>query len=228
MRSIFIFPFYVLICTFCFSQTENLKLNAIELLQRRIDNKENKCVNMGISVGFKKITKSDLINFKDEVISSIDTTLKLQKLDNGFIVLSTELIISPFLNNSLIGNLIIESSKGNDKNKVIKKLALNIIQRLSFIASVNLAEVSMAQTDFTYNKTIDGGLGIGFRMSENFWLAWSFEVSSHRKLRDYVKAYENQKITINGITLTELDKTDNTLFYNKRLKANNIKLIMKF
>ena len=216
-----------------YAQTDSVTIKNVEELQAKIDKMDKKIVNLGVSIGYKNIWKKDLDNYQEAIISPIDTTLKIQNLDNGFVVLSTELIVNPFVKSTGIESLINDynSARKNEKLKIgpaATRLALIGLQRLTLIASINLAEFQTAQSNFTFNKTIDGGLGIGFRLADNFWLAWTYEVTSHRQIRDYVKEFENDKIVIGGETITELDQNDNNLFYDKRLASNNFKFILKF
>jgi len=227
MKKLYLSLFCCILSWVCRPQNEALPPNAFEFLNNRIENVEKKRVNLGISLGFKSIRKQDLKYFTDEIISSIDSTLKLQRLDNGFIVLSTELLLNPFITHTPYYMRSISDAKKQESLSAWR-FVRKMLEQLTLVASINLAEVNMAHAEFAFNKTIDGGLGFGFRLAENLWLAWTYEVTSHRRLRDYVRVYENQKVVIGGNTLTELDRNDNTLFYNKKLKANNFKFILKF
>lgn len=228
--------FYVIFsfaCIECVAQEDPSTTKKIEELQKKIDAMNNKIVNLGVSIGYKRIWKSDLDNFQEASISPVDTTLKIQNLDNGFVVLSTELIINPFVKSTGLKSLIEEynSARKREGWKVgpaAKKLLCIGLQRLTLIASVNLAEFQTSQSNMSFNKNIDGGLGLGLRLADNFWLAWTYEITTHRQIRGYVKDFENKKIVIGGATITELDNSDNKLFYNKRLASNNFKFIMKF
>lgn len=205
----------------------------IEDLKATINKNENKIVNLGISIGYRKIWKRDFDNFQEVAISPIDSTLKIRDIngETGYMILSTELTINPFLRSTGIKTRIDEYNKSREDQKLrivpaAKRLALMGVQRFTFVASLNFAEFQAAQTNFTFNKGIDGGLGLGLKLSENFWIAWTYEVTTNRQLRTYVKGYENKQLVFDGETITEIDHNDNNLFYNKRLSSSNFKFIL--
>lgn len=233
MKKKLLFFLLLVITTMTEAQTDSLTLSKVKELQDKIDKMETKIANLGISIGYRSIWKKDLDNYQEAILSPIDTTLKIQNLDNGFVVLSTELLINPFIKASWITSLINDYNYARKNKKLTigpaaSRLALMGLQRITFIASINLAEFQTAQNNFSFNKTIDGGLGLGLRLADNFWIAWTYEVTTHRQLRNYIKSYENQKIVLVGKTLTELDSNDNNLFYDKKLASNNFKFILKF
>lgn len=224
--------FIMLVITFSstIKAQDSTTISEVKKLKEKIDKIENKTINLGVSIGYKYIWNKDLNYYQEATISPIDTTLKIQNLDNGFVVLSTELIINPFAKSTFLNDFKngIKIWKLKIIGPKIVELAQKILHRLTLIASVNLAEFQTAQSNFSFNKAIDGGLGIGLRLSETFWIAWTYEITSHRQLRDYIHSYKDEKIVVSGNTLTKLDENDNNLFYTKRLSSANFKFIFKF
>lgn len=233
MKNLYVCLFLLFINCVGYSQ-DSIQAKVADL-KAKIDKMENKVVTFGISIGYKRIWNKDINDFQSASISPIDSTLHLESLDNGSVVLSTELMITPFNNSKGIKDLIEKAENklepGSQSKKffpLISEVFLLGLQKFTFIASVNLAEFQTAQNNYSFNKSIDGGLGIGLKLSENFWLAWTYEIATHRKLRSNIESFENQKITIDGETLTSLDESDNSLFYDKKLSSSNFKFIIKF
>lgn len=100
----------------------------------------------------------------------------------------------------------------------------NLLSRFSVNASLNLINISQ---NVTFNKNIDGGLGVGFFLTPDIQLAGFYDVSSVSELRDYVvKNYEGKSIPNGDKTFyTSLDPKDTNLFYNKVVSGFSIKLV---
>jgi hypothetical protein len=100
-------------------------------------------------------------------------------------------------------------------------------QRFTFNVGINLADVS--STNVTFNKQIDGGVGIGYVFTNNVQLAGFFDIIRQRQMRDYiVEKYEGRPIP-NGTTnenYNALDVSDNKLFYNKTFTGFSIKVVI--
>ena len=96
--------------------------------------------------------------------------------------------------------------------------------RLSFVATVNLAQFGSSQTSF--NKKLDGGLGLGVRLSDDFHVSLTYEMISVRQLRDYIlEDFQDKPITINNVKLNALDIKDDSLFVDKYFTGFSIKFI---
>lgn len=209
----------------------------IDSLTKRLEKVEDKIVNIGVSIGYRRLTHSSANSYYEPSISAIDTTLQFQKLDPTSMVLSTDLVINPFAQ----ANWIKEIIKGFDlrikghrsKNELAiantsGMLLTEAIQRLSFIISINLVDFQSASSEFKFNKQFDGGIGLGIKLHPNCWLGWTYDIIQTSQLRDYVKTFENQKLIIDKKVLTQLDSNDNRIFYKKNLNSNTFKIIVKF
>jgi hypothetical protein len=100
-------------------------------------------------------------------------------------------------------------------------------------ASVDLAVdlVNIAPNP-SFNKSISGGLGFGYFITQDVQLALFYDISSIPQLRNYiVNKYEGKSIPngidANGaaINYTSLSTTDANLFYNKTISGFTFKLI---
>jgi hypothetical protein len=101
---------------------------------------------------------------------------------------------------------------------------LSFKDHLSFNVALNLVNISQ---DVSFNKNIDGGLGIGYLFGPNWQLALFYDISKVSQLRDYiVSSYQGKSIIGgDGKNLSSLDTKDNSLFYNKTVTGFSLKLV---
>jgi len=167
-------------------------------------------IKMGLSLGFNYLTK----DLHDATLSVVDNSLKLQKVNPVSFLLSTAVVVNPI--KSFYRKL---DAHGNAVGEVY-----SVPSRLSFVATVNLAQFGSEGT--TFNKKIDGGLGFGIRLSEDFHLALTAEMISARQLRNYaVDEFENKPIVIDNETLNALDVKDDRLFVDNYYFGLSVKFI---
>lgn len=185
-------------------------------------------VTFGIGTGFSRISKTIY-----EYSLSPDTTnsLKLQPLDKNRFVISSVISIKfgrlgidkePGTNKSRLSNFnkLAEKQevgqKKHDTAKIWNRLALNI--------ALNLLEVNSESVSF--NKSIDGGLGLGIFLNEFTQLAFFADIIRVRQLRDNIIAsYENKPIPNGRENYNALDVNDNKLFYGKTFSGFSFKVI---
>ncbi len=94
--------------------------------------------------------------------------------------------------------------------------------------SINLAlDLVNVAPDVTFNKNINGGMGLGYFVTENLQIAMFYDVSRISQLRDYiVNAYADKPIPKgDGTNYNALDTKDTNLFYNKTVSGWSFKLI---
>jgi hypothetical protein len=194
-----------------FSQTQEISKTDANDLRDDGYKINTKMLKFGASLGFNYLTKK----IYDPVLSPIDNSLKLQSISPISFLLSTTVIINPI--SSYYRKLDAAGKPIGDVYSVPSKL--------SFVATVNLAQFGASQMN-SFNKKIDGGLGLGFELNENFHVAMTAEMISVRQLRDYiVNDYENKPIIINNETLNALDISDNKLFVDKYYFGVSLKFI---
>lgn len=160
---------------------------------------DTKYFKIGAGVGYSFID-ADLY---DAVLSPVDKALKRQKISGSSFVLSGMIVF----------NKIFYYRKVENRVQVGEKYAFP--SWWSLLASLNLAELN-ASGNFGFNKKIEGGLGVGIRITPQFHIGVLAEYSIHRQLRDFIVSdFENKPIVLNGETLNALDIKDNNLFYDK-------------
>lgn len=159
---------------------------------------------------------------KDYSLSPDNNKLVVQDLSRTGLVISSTLTIKFFdleQTNNARSKPIIAASSSGAKAKFYEKLALNI--------GINLADISSSSVSF--NKQIDGGVGLGYFLNKNIQFAWFYDIIRVRQMRDYiVKTYEGSPIP-NGTPNTfynALDQTDNRLFYNKIFTGTSFKVVI--
>lgn len=112
----------------------------------------------------------------------------------------------------------------NLKDSVNKASKLSFKDHLSFNVALDLVNISQ---DVSFNKNIDGGIGVGYLLGPNWQLSLFYDISRVNQLRDYiVSSYQDKPIIGgDGKNLSSLDTKDNSLFYNKTVTGFSFKLI---
>jgi hypothetical protein len=94
---------------------------------------------------------------------------------------------------------------------------------ITFHIGLNLAEIAPT---VTFNKKIDGGIGIGYLLSENSHIVLMCDFTQIRKMRDhYVDTYNGKSIPNGSGFLTTLNVDDNNLFKTKTTAGLSLKLV---
>jgi hypothetical protein len=103
----------------------------------------------------------------------------------------------------------------------------SFFERLTLNASLNLAEINTDNIEF--NKSIDGGVGLGCYLNEFLQLVVLYDVISIRQLKDYfIENYLGKPIPSGSDVYNALDEKDNNLFYNKHFSGFSIKIVFSF
>ena len=206
-----------------------------------------KGVTFGIGLGWNY-----LVNAPNEYFLSPDAnhTLQVQSLSHSSIV------ISSMINIKLGDLALQNQQKGSTtkqrlvsgKRSVIKKATANDWTSKSFINSagdpvtpptqedaewyerfainvgLNIAEVN--EGSISFNKAIDGGIGLGYYLNDFTQIGVSFDMIRIRQLRNYiVDNYLDKPIPNGNDVYNALDQNDNNLFYNKYFGGCSVKII---
>lgn len=164
-------------------------------------------VKVGASLGFNYLTRDVYV----PVLSVVDNSLILQSVNPLSYLFSTNVVINPF------------GSSGDNQGKGQRKHR-NLVKSISLIASVNLAQLGAQPGNF--NTKLDGGLGLGYSISNDFHIGVTAEMIAVRQLRDYfVETYQNSPIILNNDTLNALDINDNRLFTDMYILGLSFKFI---
>lgn len=176
-----------------------------------------KNVDIGLSVGFNTVFEK----LHEARISPIDQKVFLTNMPRQSFLLSTTISV-PF-------NVTLRQGKENAKQIQYQQVRNGPFYRtplgLCFVASLNLANLSSTQSGSIFNKKIDGGLGLGYRVSQNFQISLTYEKISIRQPRQFLKDLEGKNIIINNQILNSLDIEDNNYFVDKYLNSAAIKFI---
>lgn len=100
-------------------------------------------------------------------------------------------------------------------------------QSLCLNIGVNLAEVK--GDNIAFNKSIDGGIGLGYSFNEAIQLTLSLDIIRLRQMRDWVVTnYTDNPIPNGAGFFNALDQSNNNLFYNKTYGGLSLKCIFSF
>jgi hypothetical protein len=114
-------------------------------------------------------------------------------------------------------NKLLKTKGSTDTNAAFK-------DRLSVNVSLNLVELNSDNVSF--NKNIDGGLGVGYFLNEYVQLSLFYDLVRIRQLRDDVqKTYLNKSIPNGKEIFNALDEKNDDLFYNKTFTGFSFKVI---
>jgi hypothetical protein len=182
----------------------------------QIANKVNKGVNFGISLGFNSVFKE----IYDARISPIDNKLNITSIPKASFLLSTA--ISVPLNKGKYGGRYYRKLSGGQPTGPVYYVPFG----WCFIATVNLVSFNSAATGSIFNQKIDGGVGIGYRINEDFQIALTIEMLSIRQPRDFlVNNYQDKVIEINKQPVTTLNLDDNDYFRDRYMGSASLKFI---
>jgi hypothetical protein len=219
------------ISIFSFSQTTNPTTPQDQIVQVT-----NSVFKFGIGLGYRINTGT----VNDPFISPIDSTLQFQKLPGGAFVISATAVFhlgsteQPKVLSVQDGKASLTSVKAYQQRKGKNKLSELLKDAtgdekpkqespFSIMISLNVADISSNGASF--DKPIDGGVGLGYKIGENIHLGFFVDCASYRQLRGYyVQNYQGIPIMVNGQKLGALDATSDTYFYSRPV----ISLALKF
>lgn len=184
---------------------------------------EGSRLTLGIGIGANHLFKNV---YDYSLTTDSNYNLKITQLNKNSIVVSPVIIFR-------FGEITMKEENGkrqfveNAENEEQKKLPWNSYRRLSLLLSTDLLNI---QSDkISYNKQIDGGIGIGYSFSPSLMAGIFYEIKSYRQLREYiVEQYENKPIPNGTGFYNALDETNNNLYYNKQIEGLSLKLIFNF
>ena len=195
---------------------------------------KNPVLKIGLGLGYRFNTTSTA----DPYISPVDTTLQFQKLPSSAFVISATLV---FELGKRIEHKVLKYEKGrarlfspqaynekmSDANafKTFSGIDTDKVSHWVLLASLNLVDID--NNGASFNKVIDGGLGLGYRVSEGIHLGLMAEYTNVRQLRSSIaNNFEDKPIIINNDKLATLNREDNNFFYNKPVVSIALKLVV--
>jgi hypothetical protein len=117
--------------------------------------------------------------------------------------------------------------KVNNETGVYTNSKPTFWQSLAVSIGINLAD---AKTEnIAFNKSIDGGIGLGYYANDFLQIAIFLDKVRYRQLRDYfVENFRDQSIPNGNDFYNALDVSDNNLFYSKYYTGLSLKFVFSF
>lgn len=214
------------------------------------EKKDASRLTFGIGIGVNHLFDNV---YDYSLTTDLNNNLKITKLNRNSIVVSPVVVFRlrkseiikkggkmEFFYNSIIKNKGGTKKGGTNKDETNKdetnkedgeekdeKMPDNDLSRFSILLSTDL--INIQGDKVSYNKRIDGGMGIGYSFSPDLMVGLFYEIKSYRQLREYVvEQYENKPIPNGEGFYNALDETNNNLYYNKQLEGLSLKLIFNF
>ena len=220
--------------------TLKIPKSKLDSLNIRLDNLTHKAVRAGISLAYRQISNKFDRSYQSASISPIDSTLRLETMDKNSFILSTSIVITPFIKTTWIQSIanncrmrVTDKTKkaGKRFGSALAVAGLYIIENIGITANINLLEFAGADKGGTFNKSLEGGLGLCLRASERIYLSYASDVLFSRQLRDDIKAQEGKKIYSNGKVISsidELESNNSNYWITKNVIGRNVRVIILF
>lgn len=145
-----------------------------------------------------------------------------------------------YISNAHIRAFIRKLSEKKENKKIARRLKFlmtvrgltdYLFDRLVLGANINLVEFSAAQKDFSFNKSIEGGLGLSYKINEHLFVGINWEAFNSRQLYPYLKQQAGNKLSNkpNVIpAITTLDVNNDSFFRTANMEGFSLKLIASF
>ena len=194
-----------------------------------------KGVTFGLGIGYSRLQKQPFSYF----LSPDSNALRLQPLSrNSFVVSSvfsvklsklatqkqTEKGKSQKKDMIVVLNETVDPStegfEAEGETSTYKKAGFK--DRLVLNFALNLADIS--SQNIAFNKSIDGGVGLGYVVNPSIQLVLFYDLIRIRQMRTFiVDTYQNRRIPSGNDYFNALDENNNNLFYNKTFKGLSFK-----
>ena len=163
-------------------------------------------IKVGASVGWRHLVYPAGGYNREASIRPGTDTVHLEEIDRGEVVVSAVLAAYPW-------------KRPREEDGCC---ATPLLWRVGFIANLDLATIGEA-TAINFNRSIEGGLGVGVRISDNFSLGTTIERVFSRAPRSFV---ENGKpLPRTAGTEAKLSTSDDAYFRSDNLTALSMKFI---
>jgi hypothetical protein len=209
---------------------------------------KSKKIRIGLSLGYRWLAANSSSQNVSASVSPLDSTLRLSQNDKTAYLFSTSVIFEFHSNknntddsgqgeipekrnrhSTSARNKAYPSSRKNIKGQNTPGNFLrNAGQHICLMSNINILDFSSGQKELAFNKSIEGGLGIGYRLSENMYLAINWEHVQSWQLYDDIKKHEGEKLVLFGTPLTnsnQLDLDNEDLFYKRNFNGWSFKII---
>jgi hypothetical protein len=171
-------------------------------------------LRFGLSLGWRRNITSTV--GRDVAIDPATNVVVADTIDRGAFILSGVVAAHPWRNRELV-------SPNSNKPKTALEQLLSNAWRLGFIANLNVAEFTPSNVQ-TFNKSLEGGIGVTVKLNEEFAFASTFERLFGRRLRSFVVPGKVLKDK-NGDPVTSLSVDDNTYFHDDHMTTLSFKFV---
>jgi hypothetical protein len=181
-----------------------------------IENKVNKGIDFGVSLGFNSVFSK----VYDARISPLDNRLKITTVPKSAFLLSTGISV-PLTKGKLGGRYYRKLDENGEKYGPVYFVPYG----LCFLATVNLVTFNSSANGSAYNQKLDGGLGFGYRVNDNFQVALTGEMISYRQPRKFLlDGFRDKTLSLpNGDLVTSINPDDNNYFMDKYMPSVSLK-----
>lgn len=170
--------------------------------------KNNRVFKWGLSIGWRNLLGDENSLYRNAVLQAGSDTVRAEKIDRGALVLSGALVAFPW-------KLPIERGA-----KVPRKAHLGFIANIAF---ATFGEDNIT----TFNQSIEGGLGVAYRMSTDFALAVTAERVFSRRLRSHIR--NNKPLPpLPAGEERDFSRENEQYFYDDNLSAWSFKFLYFF
>lgn len=178
-----------------------------QALARFEANEERKKVfKIGASVGWRHVVAKGASLLREVSLNPETHVVTADKMDQGDVVISAVITAFPWKKPETASACCAKSQAW----------------RVGFIANVALASFGDEGVN-GFNKSVEGGLGLAYRLSDDFALAGTVERKFSRQLRGFVEV--GKELPVAAGTTPTLDRSDNTYFRDDNLTALSFKFV---
>jgi hypothetical protein len=215
MKKILVLLFTISKLTYAIAQEEGIKEIKKEEADE-IENKVNKGIDFGVSLGFNTVF-DDIYEAR---VSPLDNRLKITTLPKSAFLISTGLSV-PLTKGKLGGRYY---RKLDNEGKKVGPVYF-VPYGFCFIATINLVSFNSASSGSLFNQKIDGGLGIGYRVNDNFQFSLTYEMISYRQPRQFLLDIYNDKELrdVDGKLISSINADNNDYFTDKYMPSISFK-----
>jgi len=226
---------------------------SIEKMENKVNAEQDKRAHFGLSLGYRWLTPGSRTQNVQASVSPIDSTLRLTRIESTSYLFSTSMIFDLSLGKGhsverrqeiLQRKSARTGSRKKFKGAAAKSQALqgagtrsrmgmflyNSMDRLCLVSNLNIFDFSNGQKELAFNKSVEGGLGVGYRLNDSMYLGFNWEHVNSMQLYDDIKQYEGKRVLLNGsplLTSNQLDTDNEDLYYRKTLSGWSVKMIVK-
>lgn len=186
---------------------------------------KNKRFRIGLSLGYRWLTSADRSEYTRASISPLDSTLRISALPPTSYLFSTSLVFHLTNGRSNAPDHRPQKKPTSWAGRILRATAGS----WCLVSNLNLMDFSGGQSQLAFNKSIEGGLGVGYQLNDYIFLGVNWEHIRSLQLHEDLKSSEGKQLFLQGlpvISSQQLDENNEDLFYTKSLSGWSIKMIV--